>query len=253
MLPTSLRSVVIHYGTNNINTSSSDGVSLGVATVARFISHCHPNIVVIVSGLLPRDIRWSTPRVKIDKTNAYVSDYCKKFNKITFMRQDPDCTLSDNSLNMELYYKDYLHLIENGNIKFSKWIIETLQDVLSTQSSSQLLSSCLSQSSLIRLSPPSSLPRSNLFSVQTLSQSSSFQSLSATATPLNQKCQNFLLNSPTASPKLQTLTALPPFHQVFSSPLKTTSDHIPSAYNQLSLLLYQPMHLFYLILRSHLN
>ena len=49
------------------------------------------------------------------------------------MRQDPDWTLPDNSLNMELYYKDHLHLTENGNMKFSKLIIETLQDVLSPQ------------------------------------------------------------------------------------------------------------------------
>ena len=48
------------------------------------------------------------------------------------MRQDPNWTLPDNSLNMELYYKGHLHLIENGNIKFSNLIIETLQDVLST-------------------------------------------------------------------------------------------------------------------------
>ena len=51
------------------------------------------------------------------------------------MRQDPDWTFPDNSLNMELYYKDHLHLIESRNMKFSKSIIETLQDVLSPQSS----------------------------------------------------------------------------------------------------------------------
>ena len=87
----------------------------------------------------------------------------------------------------------------------------------------------MSQSSLIRSPPPSSVPRSNLLSVQTPSQSSSSQSLSATATPFNPKHQKFLLNSPTAPPKSQTLTASPPFHQDFSSSLKTTSDHIPSA------------------------
>ena len=54
---------------------------------------------------------------------------------MTFMRQDPDWTLQDNFLNMEVYYKDHLHLIKNGSIKFSKLIIETLQDVLSPQSS----------------------------------------------------------------------------------------------------------------------
>ena len=144
------------------------------------------------------------------------------------MRQDPDWTLPDNSLNMELYYKDHLHLIENGNMKFSKSIIETLQDVLSPQSS-QSSSSYLSQSSLIRSPHLSSLTRSNLLSAQPLSQSSSSQSLSATVTPFNPKHQIIFHNSPTAPPKSQTLTASPPFCQDFSSPLKTTSDHMPSA------------------------
>ena len=43
----------------------------------------------------------------------------------------PDWTLPDNSLNMELYYKDHLYLIENVNIKFSKSSTEILRNVLS--------------------------------------------------------------------------------------------------------------------------
>ena len=113
-------------------------------------------------------------------------------------------------------------------MKFSKLIIETLQDVLSPQSS-QSSSSYLSQSSLIRSPPPSSLTRSNLLSAQPLPQSSSSQSLSATATPFNPKHQIIFHNSPTAPPKSQTLTASPPFRQDFSSSLKTTSDHMSSA------------------------
>ena len=144
------------------------------------------------------------------------------------MCQNTDWTLPDNSLNLELCYKDHFDLIENGNMKFSKLIIETLQDVLSPQSS-QSSSSYLSQSSLIRSPPPSSLPRSNFLSAQPLSQSSSSQSLSATATPFNPKHQIIFHNSSTAPPKSQTLTASPPFRQDFSSSLKTTSDHMPSA------------------------
>ena len=137
------------------------------------------------------------------------------------MCQDPDWTLPDNSLSMELYYKDHLPLIENGNMKFSKSIIETLQDVLSPQLS-QSSSSYLSQSSLIRLLLPSSLTRSNLLSAKPLPQSSSSQSILATATPFNPKHQIIFHNSLTAPPKSQTLTASPPFHQDFSSSLKTT-------------------------------
>ena len=78
VLPKSIRSVVIHCGTNNIDTSSSDEISVGVVTISRSIFHRYPNIEIIVSGLLPRDIHWSTRRVKINETNDYLRDYCKK-------------------------------------------------------------------------------------------------------------------------------------------------------------------------------
>ena len=48
VLPKSTRSVVIHCGTNNIDTSSSDEISVGVVTIARSIFHCYPNIENIV-------------------------------------------------------------------------------------------------------------------------------------------------------------------------------------------------------------
>ena len=56
VLQKSIRSVVIHCGTNNIHTSSSDEISVGVVTIARSISHRQANIEIIVSGFLPKDI-----------------------------------------------------------------------------------------------------------------------------------------------------------------------------------------------------
>ena len=78
VLPKSVRSVIIHCGTNNIDTSSSDEISVGVVTIARSIFHRYPNIKIIVSGLLPRNIYGSTRRVKINETSDYLRDYCKK-------------------------------------------------------------------------------------------------------------------------------------------------------------------------------
>ena len=78
VLPKSIRSVVMHCGTNNIDTSSSDKISVGVVTIARSIFRRYPNIEIIVSSLLPRDIHWSARRVKINETNDYLRDYCKK-------------------------------------------------------------------------------------------------------------------------------------------------------------------------------
>ena len=65
-------------GTNNIDTSSSDEIRLGVLTNAKSISHRYPNKQIIVRGLLPRYIHWSTRRVKINETNDYLRDYIKK-------------------------------------------------------------------------------------------------------------------------------------------------------------------------------
>ena len=174
----------MHCDTSNIDTSSSDEIILSIVVIAGSISHRYQNIEVIVSGQLPRDIDWSARRVKVKKSNPYLGYYCEKSNKMTFIRPDPDSTLPDKLLNMKLYYKDQLQLIESESIKFSKSIIESLQDVLSRQSSPQLSSSCLSQS-LIISPPPSSLSRSNLPPVQKLSQTSLSQSLLTTAAPFN--------------------------------------------------------------------
>ena len=59
VLPKSVRSVVVHCGSNNIGTSSSDEMSLCVVPFAKSISHRYPNNEDIVNGLLPRDIHWS--------------------------------------------------------------------------------------------------------------------------------------------------------------------------------------------------
>ena len=91
--------VALKYKTN----SSSDETSLGVITTDRSFSNRYPNMEVIVSGLLPRDIHWSKQGVKINKADAYLRDYCKKPNKKTFLRQDPDWTFPDNSLNIWNY------------------------------------------------------------------------------------------------------------------------------------------------------
>ena len=90
VLPKSIRSVVIHCSTNNIESNSSNEISVGVVTIARSISHRYPNTEIIVSGLLPRDFQWFTRRVKINKTNDYLKDYCKRSKKMTFMRQGPE-------------------------------------------------------------------------------------------------------------------------------------------------------------------
>ena len=87
----------------------------------------------------------------------------------------------------------------------------------------------MSQSSLIRSPPPSSLLRSNLLSVRILSQSTSSQPLSATAALFYPKRQIFFAKFSDWSTKSKTLTASPRFLRYFSSSLKTNSHHMLSA------------------------
>ena len=110
--PVSVRSIVIHCSANNIDTSNSDEISLGMFPVTGSISKRYPNIEIIVSALFPREIDWSIQSVKIKKTNTYLKDYGNKSTKITVMSEDPDCTLPDKSLNMQLSHRDRLYLSE---------------------------------------------------------------------------------------------------------------------------------------------
>ena len=81
VLPKFIRSVVMHCGTNNIDTSSSDKISVGVVTIARSIFRRYPNIEIIVSSLLPRDIHWSARRVKINETQWLSERLLQKIKK----------------------------------------------------------------------------------------------------------------------------------------------------------------------------
>ena len=95
VLPKSIRSVIIHWGTNNIDTSSSDEISVGMVTIARSISHGYPNTE-------PRTFIGLCREQKLIRAMIIWQTIAKN-KKMTFMHQDPDWTLPDNSLNMELY------------------------------------------------------------------------------------------------------------------------------------------------------
>ena len=51
VLPKSVRSVVRHCNTNNVDTSSSDEISFGVVTIPRSIFHRYPTLDAIIIGL----------------------------------------------------------------------------------------------------------------------------------------------------------------------------------------------------------
>ena len=88
--PTVWRNFILRYKTINLGIGGDriDEIIVGMVAIARSISHRYPDIEVIVSGLLPRDIHWSTRRVKINKTNDYLKDL-RKIRKNDFHAPRP--------------------------------------------------------------------------------------------------------------------------------------------------------------------
>ena len=126
-LPNSLKYVVIHCGTNNIDRDQPRDIANGVIAIGLTLEEKCSGLKVIVTGLLPRDPEWSHRRKKIKLINYYLKKLCRdNFNEFYFMKQDDDWTDKDGNLDEKLYYTDQLHLIEAGNRKFACSILKNL-------------------------------------------------------------------------------------------------------------------------------
>ena len=77
---------------------------------------------IIICGLIPRDECWSVNRLLINKVNDILK-YESQKNGFVFIVQDNGLNLPNGSLNCFLFYKDSLHLVEEGNFKLAKSIV----------------------------------------------------------------------------------------------------------------------------------
>ena len=130
-LPNSLKYVVIHCGTNNIDREQPRDIANGVISIGLKLQEKCRGLKVIVTGLLPRDSEWSQRRKKINSINYYLEKLCfDRFDDFYFMKQDDDWTDEDGKLDKKLYYADQLHLVEAGNRKFACSILKILSKLM---------------------------------------------------------------------------------------------------------------------------
>ena len=130
-LPNSLKYVVIHCGTNNIDRYQPRDIANGVISIGLKLQEKCRGLKVIVTGLLPRDSEWSQRRKKINLINYYMEKLCcDRFDDFHFMKQDDDWTDEDGKLDKKLYYADQLHLVEAGNRKFAYSILKILSKLM---------------------------------------------------------------------------------------------------------------------------
>ena len=74
---------------------------------------------------LPRDDCWLFNRLLMSKLNNTLKYQCPRSGFI-FIVQDHGWTLMNGSFHCSLFYKDYIHLAEQGKIKLAKPIVSTL-------------------------------------------------------------------------------------------------------------------------------
>ena len=86
---------------------------------ALFFRRKSNTVNIIKCGLIPRDECWSINRLFISRVNDILKYECHK-NGFVFIVQDHSWTLLNGSLDCSLFFKDSLHLVEQGNVKLAK-------------------------------------------------------------------------------------------------------------------------------------
>jgi len=139
VLPQSVKHIIIHCGTNDLNNSTPVNIANILIEIGVTLKQRLPNSFIIITGLLPRDLNFSSKRSSIERVNFILKDECVK-NGFSFVIPDNEW-VTNGVLNQRLYYDDWLHLSEKGNMKFSESMISAINASTSkTKSETKLYS-----------------------------------------------------------------------------------------------------------------
>ena len=114
--------VIINYNTNTVEKSQTEDFAAGIMKIAETLTKNHPKITTIVTGMLPRTKMYSFQQAKINETNKILKVKYRNLPQTYFIDQDDDWVKRNMILNENLHHKDFHHLVETGNEKFSKTI-----------------------------------------------------------------------------------------------------------------------------------
>ena len=90
--------VIIHCGTNNVDQSKPENIAEGVMKIAKTFMKNQPKMTIIITGMLPRDKKYSFRQDKIDETNNILKVKCMNLPQTYFVEQDDDQVKSDLTL-----------------------------------------------------------------------------------------------------------------------------------------------------------
>ena len=124
----SIKNVILFSGTNNIEQDSPYDIANSIICSALVILKKNKNILISISGILPRDLDKSYIR-SIAIVNKILADECKKLSNyaIKFIKPALDCTDQNGDIISKLFWIDRLHLSRDGNLKLAKSIFQNIQ------------------------------------------------------------------------------------------------------------------------------
>ena len=123
-LPQSLEYVVISCGTNNLDTDDSEKIADGLFCIALALKKRMNHLKIVINGILPRDEQNTARRQKLLIVNKLLEIKCTNYvnTDIHYLSPDGDWIRENGCLDISLFYKDKLHLIEKGYFKLASSI-----------------------------------------------------------------------------------------------------------------------------------
>ena len=198
----SVKTIIIHVGTNNIPRDQPLNIANALLDLVMLIREKSP-AHIILTGILPRGE--ARCRKKILEVNYHLgtilTDLCD------FLKPDEDWLFPNGTLNLSFYYKDMLHLSEEGYWKFTWHIKKYISSFSSTATSFPL--------------PMSSLPLCTTAVPSFQPSCSSSSSLPSLASSFSSTTTSFPL--PVSSLPLCTLATVHPSFLPFSATVKVAS------------------------------
>ena len=119
----SLKEAVIHCGTNIVIKDSPYNITQGLIAISLVLKNQSSKPNIFICGILPRDESFSINRLFINEVNDLFKSKCL-VKSFYFINQSKGWTLNNGTLDFLLFYSDGLHLVEKGNLKLGKSILE---------------------------------------------------------------------------------------------------------------------------------
>ena len=98
VLQNTIKSVIIHCGTNNITKNRYDEIADSIICIALILKAKQPSLKVILTGIFPRDSTFSKYREIIPKINNHLKLLSSNYDFMTYLEPDHEWLLKNGCL-----------------------------------------------------------------------------------------------------------------------------------------------------------